>query len=630
MHTLAALVFAGSIGMAAPQESEDLADLSLESLMDLEVSITSRESVSADQIPGAVYVLSGDEIRAAGLTSIPEALRLVPGLFVSRWSNSNWDVTARGFGTGTANINFAFLNQLLVLVDGVAVYSPLFAGVWWPLQDIDMEDVDRIEVVRGPGGILWGANATHGVVHVITKDSKDTLGPRVSGQYTSIEGHASARYGAKLGETGRIRAWIKHADYSELGDFGTGFDLGWGITSAGVRADFDVLGDRRASVQLRAWDADQGAIGIDFSDFSFFQADEIKRGFSVSGQLVDEERDEQVSAWFTSDDQDSPSYFNNRVHTLDLNYQRAFEVSETTRLTVGSGWRSTWFDLEGQDPEILTYNIDELRLDTFRIYGLGRRRFEEARAELTLGLTLEHNDLTEFEVQPTLRGLWNATDTLSLWAGATRAVRTPSIGERFVEADFVTTTSDYHSEVLWAYELGVRSQLTESTNLDLALFYNDYDELHVDSSDGFGGTLVTNQGEGEAHGAELALDSQLSEHLSMRSAFSYIESSYRDFDSSDLGTDQYYPRQQANVRLRWQPIQEFEFDLNWYAVDGLQGVFEAGEYTRTDLRLAWKAKPGTEIYFGVQNLTDATHEEFVSGGDIVLPRTALLGFRTAF
>ena len=179
-----------------PSDDVDLTEFSLEELMDLEVTVATRTASPLSETPAAVYVLTGDEIRRSGHTSVPEALRMVPGFYVSRWTTGAWDVTSRGFGNGLSLINQAYLNQLLVMIDGVVVYSPQFAGVWWPIQDVLMEDIDRIEVVRGPAGALWGTNGVHGVVHIITKHGSDTVGWQVNARTQKDHSLASARYGA--------------------------------------------------------------------------------------------------------------------------------------------------------------------------------------------------------------------------------------------------------------------------------------------------------------------------------------------------------------------------------------------------------------------------------------------------
>ncbi len=627
----AAAIFLGLPGPVLAQDEDaveelDLLSLSLADLMDVEVTIASREEQSIADVPGAVYVITGDEIRAAGHTSIPEALRLVPGLFVSRWTNNAWDVSARGFANGTGVFSFAFLNQLLVLVDGVSVYTPLFPGVWWTLQDIDMADVERIEVMRGPGGLLWGSNATHGVVNVITKDSADTQGLRVSGNYTSVDLHGSARYGGDFGETGSYRAWFKGADYEQLEFFEFSDALGWSSLSAGFRADWSDETDRDYSFNLRAYDTRIGNIGLDLVTFDEIPVVDDKSGFQVSGSVRDADAGWELTGSFLSDIQFAPTYFDTRIDVLDINYQRRFETGESSHLTLGGGWRSLWYDLQGIDTFFVDFSVQELRQDVFRLYGIHRTSFEDAGVNLTVGLTAEHNDFTQFELQPTVRASWGLTDNATVWAAASRAVRTPSIEERLIDSA-VFAPLDFQSEVLWAYEVGGRSQLTDYVFVDLALFYNDYDELRVaELTDDFR-TGFTNAGDGRAYGAELAVDLQPTERWKVRSAVSLIRSDY-NFGEVSLETDQYYPRRQINVRSTYQLTEELQFDSSFYVVDDLGEFFEGGEYTRTDIRVGWNPSEGTEFYFGVQNLLDASHSEYLDAQ--ILPRTAILGFNLLF
>src|SRR5690349_1036964 len=233
--------------LAPPDEDAKpraLFDLSLEELLDVEVTVASRHGERLRDVPAAVYVLTGDEIRRAGHTSIQEALRMVPGFHVAHWKTAGWDVTARGFtGTLGANetLNESFANQLLLIIDGVSVFSPAMAGIWWPLYDVPIDDIDRIEIIRGPAGTLWGTNAMNGVVNVITKHPKDTAGETFTSFVGEMEQHGHFHEGGKLGDNGWVRAYVSYGEHKALPNSeGHSFHEGWRIGSAGLRADWDL------------------------------------------------------------------------------------------------------------------------------------------------------------------------------------------------------------------------------------------------------------------------------------------------------------------------------------------------------------------------------------------------------
>lgn len=590
-------------------DDNDLKSLSLEELMDIEVTISSRSEERLSSVPGAVYVLTGDEIRAAGHSSIQEALRMVPGFYVSHWEPSSWDVTSRGFGPGLSLTSLAYLNQLLVMIDGVSVYTPLFAGVWWALVDVDLADIDRVEIIRGPGGILWGSNAVHGVVNIITKKASETQGPQLSVHHGIDDRHVGVRYGGTFGETGAYRVWTKGAFYDDGANPFLGFEQDWHTLSAGFRTDWSDDDGRRYTFSTRAYESKQDAIGFDLMAFVPIPVEDLKTGFQFLGRVSNPETRSELQAWYSSDRQQMPTLADVKIDQLDLNYQRELRLGERNRLTLGAGWRSIWSDLFGPDTFFLDFQPRELRLDVFRAYAIDKIAITEA-TEVTLGTTLEHNDFTQFEVQPTARVAWRADEDLTLWAAISRAVRTPSLEERTLTMDSAFVGSDsFRSETLIAYETGARARVSERVALDLALFYNDYDDLHFEDFDGFQ-SFLTNEAEGTSYGAELAVDATPTERWTIRSALSFIQGDYESkVDGSDLGTEDYHPERQFNVRSYYELGHGWEFDAAFYVVDKLGPGFEIAEYVRTDLRLAWEPCEELELFVGVQHLNNSTHSE---------------------
>jgi iron complex outermembrane recepter protein len=592
-------------------EAQRLKDLSIEELMDLEVTIATRSEASLSSTPGAVYVLTGDEIRRAGHSSIPEALRMVPGFYVSHWTSQAWDVTARGFGPGLSLTSSAFLNQLLVMVDGVVVYTPLYAGVWWALQDIDLADVDRIEVIRGPGGSLWGTNATHGVVHVITKSAAETQGGRISTRYSPYDSHMGARYGGSLGANGHWRAWAKGAWYGTLENAQLDFSNDWKILSTGFRADWQQAG-KDFTFYTRLYENTNDAYGFD-SSLGTIPVVDRKKGYQIFASMADPEEGSRLQAWFSTDQQAQPTFVDLTIDTFDVEYQRELVLSEENRLSFGAGYRIVRSEMRGDDPFFLDFDPHVFHQDIYRVFALDRIAFPTADGELTLGLTLEHNDYTDFEVQPTARYTWNATEDLVVWGAISRAVRTPSLEEDSLGPDsFYVGSHDFDSETLIAYELGARKLLSPRASADLALFFNDYDDLHFEDPEG-AQYVLTNEAEGTSWGGELALDLRPIERWTVRSAYSYLHGEYQNkVDGNDLGNEDYYPEHQFNLRSYYDLGADWELDSAVYMVEKMGPAYDIAEYWRVDVRVGWRPTPAFDFYVGVQQLNDAEHSEYSS------------------
>jgi iron complex outermembrane receptor protein len=605
---LALPLSAPALAAASDGEEDDLSSLSLEELLDIEVTIASRSKQKLSDVPAAVYVITGEEIRRSGHSSLPEVLRMVPGFYVSHWTTGAWDVTSRGFGPGTSITNGAYLNQLLVLIDGVVVYSPLFAGTWWPLQDLDLGDVDRIEIVRGPGGILWGSNAVHGVVHIITKRSDETQGVKLYARGATDDDHASARYGGKIGETGTYRAYVKWADYDTLDNPFLGFSQDWNLNSGGLRADW-AASDKQFTVWSRGYFGDFDGIGFDPTPMTEIGATADKQGFQLFGSMFDPEADSTWQAWISTDRQDIPTVVDQAIDQFDFEYHREVDAA-ASRLLFGGGYRMIHSDLEGLDPTFMTFDPETQTNNIFRLFAVDTLDVTD-EVEVVAGVTLEHNTFTEWEVQPTLRASWRPTERFMTWASVSRAVRTPSLEEEsLAPGSVVAGSTGFLPEVLWAYELGARAMVSQSVWTDLALFVNDYDHLHNVGTDP--STLqptFDNEAEGSALGGELAVDVQATESWKIRSAFTLINGDY-EVDGVDTGTEDQHPEQQLNVRSYLDLPYDLELDAAIYVVDDLGGAQEIAEYTRIDVRLGWKPSDELELFCGCQNLNQDTHSEF--------------------
>lgn len=603
-------------------EDVDFTELSLEDLMGLEVTVATRNAARLDSVPAAVYVLTGDEIRRSGHSSIPEALRMVPGFYVSRWTNHSWDVTSRGFGNGLSLMNLAYLNQLLVMIDGVVVYSPQFAGVWWPLQDVLLEDVDRVEVVRGPGGALWGTNAVHGVVHIITKHGEDTQGLHVSARGSELDRQFSARYGGKFTEDGYYRAWVKGTSYETLADSAIPENQDWYVGSFGTRLDWKQA-DKEFTVWARGWKGEFQNRGYDLTTFDPIQVEDDRKGAMMLASMSDPEVGSRWQAWYSTDRQDLPTLADIRVDTFDIEYSRTTALGESHSLNWGVGYRNVHSYFFGDDPFWLAFDPENHYLDTFRAFAMDTVPLGDSDVTLTFGAAIEHNEITEVEFQPTIRATWMPEQNYMLWAAISRAVRTPSLEET---SDSFWGNEQFQSETLIAYELGGRWSPASWMTTDLAVYFNDYDDLHyLDPVD----SIYTNNSEGEAYGAELAMDFQPFSDWKLRSTYTYHHGTFNVKSTGEqLPTGEYSPKHVFSLRSYYDIADDWEFDAGLYGVEGMGEDYEEAEYIRLDARLGWTFVEGVEAYIGVQGATEPQRSEYDEFDQ--LRRTAYLGIRASY
>ncbi|HET7623780.1 MAG TPA: TonB-dependent receptor, partial [Verrucomicrobiae bacterium] len=479
-----------TVNAVAETGDVDLTGLSIEQLMNIKVSILG-PSETVSQTPAAVSVVTHEQIKRSGALSFPEALRLVPGMDVAQVDSSQWAVSARGF-------NDVFANKLLVLQDGRSIYTPLFSGVFWDVQGTMMEDVDHIEVVRGPGATLWGANAVNGVINILTKSAEDTQGALFSGGGgLQDRGFANARYGGKIGDNAYYRVYgtYLNRDDTLLPDGSSGHN-DWQAVRGGFRTDWNVTDDNLVTFQ---GDAYAGWVNQVFGIFdpanpptfnrSVRDQDDI-RGGNVLGRwthTISDTANFKVQAYYDRTDQKAV-ILDEKRNTFDLNFQHEFSLGERNHFVWGLGYRVT-SDTEQNNANI-TFSPENQTLNLFSAFAQDEIRLVKDKLSLTLGSKFEHNDYTGVEWQPGARLLWTPEKHQTFWASISRAVRTPSRADesitltqsRAVAPGFyvpVTVYGDNHfdSENVIAYEIGYRAQPFDNFSLDLAAFYNDYDNL---------------------------------------------------------------------------------------------------------------------------------------------------------
>src|SRR5882672_1669541 len=470
------------------QKSEGrLTQVSLEELGQIEVTTASKVPVKASRTPAAIYVITQEDIRRSGATSIAEALRLAPGVEVARVDSNTWSLGVRGFGS-------ALSRSVLVLIDGRSVYTPLFAGVYWQVQDTLLEDVERIEVIRGPGGTIWGANAVNGVINIITKNAKDTHGAMLSvGGGNVDQGAGVFRYGGSNGAglnyrvygMGFTRGPEFHADHRNFDD--------WRMAQAGFRADWDKNSRDTLTLQGDIYHeiAGETTTFALYSPPSQVVADANGKfsGGNVMARwkrAVNEKSDFQIQAYYDYTRHFEPEFGETRK-TFDVDFLDHLTLPGQQNFLWGLGVR--WSPGKAI-PRVPTIDFlpHELTDSIYSGFVQDEIPFFHHRFSLTVGSKFEHNNYTGFEIQPSARLLWNLSSHQSLWGSVTRAVRTPSrLDEDIQLTAFATTTplpiylrvsgdGHFKSEQLVAYEAGYRTLVAAHGYVDLAVFHNNRSE----------------------------------------------------------------------------------------------------------------------------------------------------------
>lgn len=592
----------------------DLSELGLDELMQIEITSVSMRAEPLGQAAAAVYVLTGEELRRAGIQSLVEALRLVPGLHVARIGDINTHVvSSRGFSDRLSD-------KLEVLVDGRSVYTPLFSGVFWDTLDTFLPDVERIEVIRGPGAALWGTNAINGVVNIVTRSASETRGQSLQASGgTELKSRTALRSGHALGRFGDARVY---AQQSELD----------GLRAADGSDSFNVMRNQMVGFRSDSKPAADQTLTLAGEHYRGQREDQFEAP-AEAGNVVtsgghlrarwnwqaDASREWQAQALYDRSKRLIPSTVFSETRDLTrLELQHRWQQGSHTLLAGGHYAQSR--DDTGEGPPFIFIFVPSA--EKLRFYGafVQDQIALSQTLELTIGSKFEHNDYTGWEAQPNLRLGWAFRPGWFSWVAASRAMRTPSR----LDHDSATFTPAFRSgnpeqkpERLHAYEGGLRFYGRPALSADLALFYNDYDDLRSSEA----AVPVPQYGngiKGHSYGAELALAWQPRKGFELRPAFSllrlHLQPKPGSTDSSTAAAfEDQSPRQQASLRMNWQPLPSWGvhgFLRHVGAVNRHNPNGAVQAYTELDLRLAWQARKGLELALVGENLLDDQHGEF--------------------
>lgn len=620
--------------------NEDFTQLSLEDLMNVEVTTVARRPQRVADAPAAVTVIGQEDIQRSGLDTIPDLLRLAPGMNVARIDSNTWAISARGF-------NNEFSNKLLVQMDGRTVYTPIFSGVFWSTIDYVLPDLDRVEVVRGPGATLWGANAVNGVVSIQSKNAADTQGWLLQGQLGTQQSNGAVRFGGQIDDQTYFRVYTKYRyfDDQESPIGGSAYDR-WQSLQSGFRIDRQAGPDDTLTFQgdiLGQQLHDVENLWVYTSPFDSLYHDKPNYdGGNVLGRWTHTFSDTSnmsVQAYFDRlDGYAALTKF--RQSTGDIDFQHHFGWGDRQLVTWGLGYRFVADNLNGTPQLAFAAPSRDLQL----ISGFAQDDITLApdRLHLFVGTKLEYNSYTNLEVEPGARLLWSPNERNSIWGSVSRATRTPARYEEdsrtvllqsfplpggFPGAATSTGNLRLESEELTAYEIGYRLQPFSRLSLDVSAYYNNYDRLiGLEALTPFTGLSpvphevipyqYANNMRGQAYGTEIAATWNVTDNWKLIGSYSLLELQLQATNAgAQLGQLRAFqdasPEHQVQLRSYYNITRNLRFNAMGYFVSRLTEG-NVPSYFRADANVDWEPVDRLHLMVGVQNIIDNHHPEFAN------------------
>jgi iron complex outermembrane receptor protein len=632
-----------AITARAQQPTPDLGNLSLDSLASIEITSVSRKEQTLTEAAGAIFVITSEDIRRSGMSNIAELLRTVPGLDVAEIDANKWSITARGFGE-------RYPDKTLVLLDGRTLYSPLTSGVTWDVQETMLEDIERIEVIRGPGATLWGANAVNGVVNIITKTAKQTQGTLISGAGAIQDRNSGAtRYGGMLGSTGHYRVYGKYFDrYGSLTPSGSRAPDGWHDLHGGFRVDWKLSGNTTTTVQGdlyrgRVGTTVPGLLSLSPPHTGLFIDKAITSGGNILARWtrLSDHLDSTVQAYFDLANRNEGGVLAEFRHTFDLEVLERYHGGHRQEIIFGGDFRDNADRTVGSLN--ISFNPVSRETQLYGVFGQDEIALLPNRLKLTLGSKIEHNFYSGIALQPDVRLIWISTERSATWVAISRASESSSRTDSDVRTnDNVSLAADgsiilassfgtehLRPENVVAYELGSRWKPSHNLSFDLDSFYNHYTNRHT----GEPGTpffedspaprhlvvpsYTASNISGETHGLELLVRAHPAHIWELSASYTLFEIHlHQSAASLDFTTapesEGSSPTQEFQIHSLLNLPYKVEFDSALFHVGQLSGP-AIKAYTRLDSRLGWRPTRAFELSGGGRNLLQAQHYEFGSG-----------------
>jgi len=622
--SLIPLFLAPHVINAAEADTSMLLEMDMAQLMNVEVTSVDKWAMPLNDAAAAITVISSEDIARSGMQTVPELMRMVPGMQVARTSASAWAISARGF-------NGTFARTMLVMVDGRSIYTPLTAGVDWFRRDLLLDNIKRIEVIRGPGGAIWGANAMTGVINIITKKSLDTQGILVGGSGgNQLHAMAKVRYGGELGYNTSYRISGRYAGHGrQMNINGLAYNHDeWDQQRFDFRLDSRLSSVDRISLQGAR---SQGTLHN-------IPSSGIFSGAHLMGEWRHDYAEDSALRIQAYVDQTKKETFKqlrfDHIDIYDLDMAHHFNLTEQFGLNWGVGYRQTRFNninTTGTNP-LLFYQPGRSHTRTYRGFVQGRSYGFDNRVQLTLGSKFENNSYTGFEYQPSAQLLWHIREQHTVWGAISRTVSTPT---RFDDAATLTLSGlpfpfppsinlihpnpDLKSQVQLSYEAGYRGMLADNLHLSLSIYYNRYKQLSTSEDFGIFGGMISNGLGGSVHGGELTLQWQAARDWLLKASYSHINMEslkpepWSTAQTAGVETVQSNARNMASLQSRVDLPWQLQFDSAIYYVASLQasGGTITPAYNRVDARIGWSPNNKLRLSLAVNDIFDKSRPQYL-------------------
>lgn len=625
-------------------DSDAYLNMDLQQLMEITITSAAKKPQKIKETPAAAFVITQDDIRKSGVTSVADALAMAPGIQVAKISSSRWSISSRGFPGFTSN-------KLLVLIDGRSVYMPTYSGTFWEEQQVMLEDVERIEVIRGPGGTLWGANAVNGVINIITKSARDTQDNLIrAGGGTEEKTMAAARAGIQLGDStyGRLYTTYNNRDSNSTSQIATQADLddardGWKSGQIGGRIDGSIDNKKNWTIQGDIYQIDGEQLifplwkeGVPYPNTEVQSLDLSGGNILTRWEQEFDQNDKLTAQFYFFNRNRSEDFYEQTLSTFDIDLQYDLPLTSRNNITMGAGVR---WDIADFDQTFMM-GLEDTTDTLYSIFVQDEITLFPNSLLLTLGTKYEHNDYTGSEWQPSAKLLYIPSVNHSLWVSIARAVRTPSFLEDsgkltvsvFPREDGsiysaqIRGNNDFTSEEVIAYEAGYRWKVMANMSLDLAAFYNEYDDIYnlqpvPDSTRT--NLYLTNAIKGHNYGIELAMDWNPVSSWQLDLAYSFIKQNFENkadgpflYDGDYL--DEATPSHQISLRSSYHFTKNILFNAWIRYIDGTSssivssnsGASTVDSFINLDANLIWEATENLEIMLAGQHLLNESQLQY--------------------
>jgi iron complex outermembrane receptor protein len=635
-------------GLPARSQTPDLTQKSLEDLMNIEVTSVSKKEQTTSQAAAAVFVISREDIRRSGALNIPDLLRMVPGLDVAQIDAGNWAISARGF-------NGQYSDLLLVMVDGRAVYNPIFAGVFWDSQNVALENIERIEVIRGPGAAVWGSNAVNGVINIITRSANTSQGDYVAAGAGNESGRVVVGYGGKVPGLGAYRIYGQGFHYRSLPTLaGLDGQDDWSLARAGFRTDSTLSAKDSLTTEGEAYKGNAGEITIRPVSIqppvtATLALRDRYSGWNVLSRwnhTMSSRSDTSLQVYFDRTNRGDSTY-SLGLNTFDIDFQHHVNLGTRQDIVWGLGYR---VNSDGTDPTLrIVFTPEDRVTQLFSLFAQDDIAVLPDRLHLSLGARVEHNSYTGFDVEPSARLAWTPDSKNMVWGAVSGADRTPARSDTGVRVNYTALPGpgglpmlvsifgnpNFKNEQLTAFEAGYRNAWSSRFSLDSTVFYNRYRDLtsvepgaprietnpaptHLLVPESFGNGLY-----GETHGIELFANWKVASFWTLSPGYTFFSMHLHPFAGSQdftdaAGTEGGSPDHKAQLRSSVSLPRNLQWNASAYFVNRLSAV-SIPSYTRLDTSLLWHAGERVSMSVVGQNLLKSLHPEYAGPDSTVQP-----------